>query len=326
VDVVVETDEEPRLWSVLLDGNDRLGVVGITVADEAELRDPNLREQCQWLSRLLGHLIAVTGKYGDGLDTPRRRQPGSPAVELLRDTRPPLTAGTDTVVVAGLGEHGREPGTDAFDYALSETTAYLAIFDAGSTATEPVLVTATALAAYRKARRDGLPLTGQARAIERELATKFGGGRVSGVLAELDLATGRLRFLGAGTARLLLVRDGETAALRGGTGPLLGAGDDFDVVETYIEPRDWLLMHTDGVSDARDDHGGTFGPELLHDLIARVHAAAEPPPEIARRVLRGVLEHHGAEPLDDATVLLTVWSGPGRPRTRLEPRPPDGGL
>lgn len=313
VGTVVETAEAPRMWSVLLDGTDRLGVLGITVTDQAELRDPNLREQCRWLSHLIGHLVVATSKYGDGLDPAWRRWSGSPGDELLRDTRPPLTAGTDTVAVAALGACGREPGTDAFDYALSETTAYLAVFDAGPAAPEPTLVTAAAVAAYRKARRDGLPLTGQARAVEQELATASGAGRhVSGVLGELDLPTGRLRFLGAGTAGLLLVRDGKTTDLRARTGPRL----ESEVAEERLEPGDCLVLHTDGVVEARDRHGRPFGPDRLADLV---HTAADPPPEVVRRVLRGVLDHNDGELRDDATVLLTVWSGPDGPRIRLEP-------
>jgi hypothetical protein len=319
--VVAAHDEEPRLWSVLLNGTDRLGVVGVTVTDRAELRDPNLREQCQWLSRLLGHLITATSKYGDGLEPAWRRQSANPVVELLQEIRPPLTAGTETVAVAGLGERGRLPGTDAFDYALSETTAHLAIFDAGSAAAEPAHVTAAVLTAYRKARRDGLPLAGQVHAVERELATTFASGvRVSGVLAELDLLSGRLRFLTAGTARLLLVRDGRTTDLGSRPAPPFGAGAGNEVVEDRIEPLDWLLLHTDGVTDVCDRHGrASSGRERLDRLVHQVRAEAQPPPEVVRRVLRGTLDHHHGESHDDATVLLAAWSGPNGPRIRLEP-------
>ncbi|HEX6340272.1 SpoIIE family protein phosphatase [Umezawaea sp.] len=307
VDEVVETrDGVPRLWSVLLDGTDRLGVVEVTFADPAEARDPNLREQCRWLCRLLGHLVVTTGKYGDGLDLPRRRS-STPAVELLRDVRPPLTAGTDTVAVAGSGE----PGTGAFDYALSETTAHLAIFDAGSGTPDPALVTAAALAAYRTARRGGLPLTGQAHAVEQELTTAFGSGRhAGGALAELDLRTGRTRFLTAGTARLLVVRDGGVTALDAGR---RGAGFGGEAAEAVVEPGDWLLLHTGGVV------GGGFGADRLADLLGRLRTEVEPPPEAARLLLRAVLDHDGGEPRGDVTVLLAVWSGPGGPRVRLEP-------
>jgi hypothetical protein len=66
------------------------------------------------------------------------------------DTRPPLTASTEPVAVAGLGERGRESGTDAFDYALSQTTAHLAVFEAGPGTPKRALVTAAVLAAYRR--------------------------------------------------------------------------------------------------------------------------------------------------------------------------------
>ncbi|WNV87428.1 PP2C family protein-serine/threonine phosphatase [Umezawaea sp. Da 62-37] len=313
--VITTHNGDRRLWTVLLDGTDRLGVLGITPADEAELRDPNLREQCRWLARLLGHLIAIADKYGDGLNAPRQRHPTDAAVELLRDMRPPLTAGTDAVAVAAGRDFGGRPGADAFDYALSETTAHLAIFDSGAETPASALVTASVLAAYRKARRDGRPLEDQARAVDEVLNTAFGPGEhASAVVAELDLVTGRLGFLSTGAARLLLVRDGRTTTLSTGTSCL-----ESEIAVEHLRPRDWLLLHTDGMSEARDRGGRAFGPEHLGELLGKAQTTAEPPPEAVRGMLRAVFDHQHGDLRDDATVLLAAWSGPDGPRIRLEP-------
>ena len=67
------------------------------------------------------------------------------------------------------------------------------------------------MAAYRTTRRSGGSLFAQATAIDDALAEAFGDTSrfITGVLAELDLASGRLRYLGAGHPYPLLMRDGR---------------------------------------------------------------------------------------------------------------------
>src|SRR3954470_2286877 len=209
--VSAEAGGEARLWVPLLDGAERLGVLEVVLDDVADLYDPVLRQQCQWLSSLLGHLVAAVNHYGDLLDAARRQRPRTAAAELIWHLLPSLTAGTDRFVLAGLVEPSYEVGGDAFDYALSETTAHLAIFDAVGHSLTSGAVAAVTLAAYRRTRRSGGSLVAQATAIDDALAEAFGERArfVTGVLAELDLASGRLRYLAAGHPYPLLMRDGR---------------------------------------------------------------------------------------------------------------------
>jgi hypothetical protein len=78
-----ERGGRPQLWIPVLDGADRLGVLEVQLSDRAELYDPALRQQCQWLATLLGHLIVSMGVYGDQLERPRRRRALSPSAELI---------------------------------------------------------------------------------------------------------------------------------------------------------------------------------------------------------------------------------------------------
>src|SRR3954470_17491772 len=89
--VVTRDGPGPTLWTVLLDGVERLGVLEVVPTDDADLDDPMLREQCHWLATLLGHLVTVTTQYGDGLDVRRRRQHRASPAELLWQSLPPLT-------------------------------------------------------------------------------------------------------------------------------------------------------------------------------------------------------------------------------------------
>jgi serine phosphatase RsbU (regulator of sigma subunit) len=133
-----------------------------------------LRQQCQWVSRLLGHLVVAVNHYGDTLDVARRQRARTPAAELIWHLLPSLTAGTDRCVLSGLVEPSYEVGGDAFDYALSETTAHLAIFDAVGHSLTSGIVAAVTLAAYRGIRRGGGSLFAQATAIDDALTEAFG--------------------------------------------------------------------------------------------------------------------------------------------------------
>ncbi len=304
--VLAEEPEGPRLWVPLLDGNERMGVLELVPGATADLRDSALRDQCQWLAMLSGHLVAITTRYGDGLDTVRRRHRRGPAAELLWQSLPPLTAATQTVVVAG----GLEPAYDvrgaAFDYALSESTAWLAIFDAGRDADSAGLVVSTALAAYRSARRGGLGLRDQESAVDKALSAQFGDrATVRGTLAELDLTDGGLRYLEAGREPPLVLGGGRRpTTLDSGRRPPFGSGSPARIATTRLRPGDLLVLHTEGLSDARAAEGERFAFAECLD-----HHSGQMPPEIARRVLQAAKSHCGTTFSGDAGLLLARWSG-----------------
>lgn len=304
--VITEDVSGPRLWTTLLDGDERMGVLEVVPSDGTNLRDPILRDHCRWLATLSGHLVAATTRHGDGLETVRLRQRRGPAAELLWQNLPPLTAATDSVVVAG----GLEPGYDlrgaAFDYALSESTAWLAIFDAGHDVAGASLIAAAVLAACRSARRAGLGLRGQEAAIDDTLATQFSRDTtVQGTLAELDLTDGSLRYLRAGQPASIVVRENlEQAILDSGGRAPFGMGRPARVATTRLRPGDLLALPTVGVADARSATGERFGlAECLH------RNAGEVPSETTRRVLHALSSHCGGEFADDAGLLMAKWSG-----------------
>jgi hypothetical protein len=306
--------DPPRLWVPLLDGAERLGVLAVEVDDPAELYDPGLRAQCRWLALLLGHLVTLVDQYGDGIDLVRLRRPRSIAGELIWSLLPPLTAGVDSFVVTAVLEPRYDVGGDLFDYSLSETTASLLILDAMGHDLRSGLIAATALAAYRGARHNGCGLFEQARAMDEVVRQQFAhGGFATAVLAELDLRTGQLRYVNAGHPPPLIMRGGKLGKpLTGGRRLPLGLGPaELTVGEETLQTEDWLVLQTDGISEARDRAGRFFGEERLVDFLQREAAAGHPPPETARRLIKAVLNHQNGELQDDATVLLARWTSPG---------------
>ncbi|WP_052436162.1 PP2C family protein-serine/threonine phosphatase [Georgenia sp. SUBG003] len=305
------TDGEARLWVPLLDGVERLGALEVVLGDPQDADDPAFRSHLTWLAALLGHLVTVTTQYGDGLDQVRRQQSRNAAAELVWQLLPPTTAGTDKVTVTGMIEPCYTVGGDAFDYALSETTAHLAIFDATGHSLDSGLITATALSAYRAARRDGRSLFDQAMAVDDVIGTDVQTGRlVTSVLAELDLATGRLRYISAGHPYPLVVRRGKVVKmLDKGRRPIFGLPTrDLAVAEEVLEPDDWLVLYTDGITEARGEDGSFFGADRLEGFLERETGAGHPPPEMVRRLVHRVMDHQQGVLQDDATVLVARWS------------------
>ncbi|WP_164983846.1 SpoIIE family protein phosphatase, partial [Cellulomonas endophytica] len=71
------------------------------------------------------------------------------------------------------------------------------------------------------------------------------------------------------------------------------------------------VLHTDGITEARDEDGRFFGLERLTDTLERSAASREPAPETLRQVVHGVLDHQHGRLQDDATLLVAQWSGGG---------------
>lgn len=311
--VASDRDGRPCLWVPVLDGADRLGVLEVRVESPAALHDPALREQCWSLASLLGHVLISMGSYGDELERPRRMRAMSPSAELVWQQLPPLTAATDSFELAGRLEPSYEVGGDAFDYALSERTVSLAIFDAVGHGMPAALMTAATIAGYRSARRDGRGVFDQARAVDDVVAGSFADSRfVTGIVAELDTGSGRLRYVNAGHPAPLLLRDGRLVKELGG-GRRVPFGLDtggLTVGEEVLQPGDWLALYSDGIVEARDADGAWFGEPRLTEFLRRAIAAGQPAAETVRRLTSAVLEHQGGLLQDDATVLLARWKQP----------------
>jgi serine phosphatase RsbU (regulator of sigma subunit) len=300
--------DERRWWVPIVDGTDRLGVLEFVGPPTT---DPEFPRLCELVAGLVGHLIATITDRGELLERSRRTQAMSTAAELLRQLLPPLTASAERAVVTAVLQPCYEVGGDGFDYGFDRSILHLVVLDAAGRGLEAALTCAVALSAVRAARRSGQGLYAQARAADAALTGQFSDSRfATAVLAELDLDTGRVRYLNAGHPPPLVLRGGRVSReLSGGRRMPLGLDDpQVEVGEELLEPEDRLLFYTDGVTEARTPEGHQFGVTRLVDLAEQHAAAALPAPETLRRLAHAVLEHQGGPPSDDATLMLVQWS------------------
>jgi hypothetical protein len=302
-------DGRQRVWAPVLDGVERLGVLELDLPAEAQVALGEVRA----FVGLVAEVVMAKRSYGDSFELVRRRQNMSLAAELAWQLLPPLTFGTNQLVISGILAPVYELGGDSFDYSVDAGRARIAIFDAMGHGLEAGLLASVAMAAYRNSRRAGEDLAGTADAIDRAIGGHFGPERfVTAVLADLDLASGQLWWTVSGHPAPLLLRNGRMVrALAGEVGLPLGIGHTGAVAEEVLEPADQVLFFTDGVVEARSSDGEFFGIDRLVDMVARASASATPAPETMRRLLHAILDHQEGELQDDATIVVVEWRGPG---------------
>ena len=318
--------DEHVVWVPLIDGVERLGVLRLQLpADDPVTRDPQLGPRCTVISGTLAHILASKLQHSDLLATVQRTQPMSVAGELLWQLLPPLTVGTASLALTALLEPAYDVGGDAFDYSVGIREAQFAIFDSSGHDLSAGLTTSVALAAARTARREGMDLLGVADRIDTSLVEQFADFRfVTGVLARLDLETGRLHYLVAGHPAPVLLRSGRAVGTLDGArrmpfGRIASlAPQTAKPAEEVLEPGDRLLLHSDGVVEARDADGVEFGIDQLVELAERAAADGLPAPETLRRLAHAVRRHRGRELQDDATLVLVEWSGRAAARLLTE--------
>ncbi|MFF8606280.1 PP2C family protein-serine/threonine phosphatase [Streptomyces sp. NPDC015346] len=295
-------------WLPLLDGTERLGVLGLTLDGEP---DAEAEQAMEDLASVVGLMLVSQRPHSDSYARLTRLEPLSVSAEMQWTLMPPRTYSGPKVTIAAAMEPAYATAGDAFDYALAGHVAHLAIFDAMGHDTAAGLTANLAMATCRNQRRQGFGLHQARDSIEGTLIEQFAHDRyATAVLADLDLDTGVLSWINCGHLPPILIREGRwiTALDRPPTHPLgTELGLPAEVHREQLQTGDRLILYTDGITEARDRHGREFGLDRFVDFIVRQQAAALPVPETLRRLVHAVIDHHAGELNDDATVLLAEW-------------------
>jgi len=122
----------------------------------------------------------------------------------------------------------------------------------------------------------------------------------------IDPAAGELRYTNTGHPHAFVIASNGEAARLGATDPPLGLGSGplHAARHAWTPGADLLVLFTDGISDARDDHGAALGESQVLDVI-RARRQGDP-----RRVVDGVFAllegHMGSVAAGDDQAIVVV--------------------
>jgi serine phosphatase RsbU (regulator of sigma subunit) len=328
-----------RLWVPLVDGTERLGVMEVSLAEESgktEAERPpgadgrqTVLDRCRMLGSFAGLVIAAKSVYSDSFARIQRSREMALQAEMVWAFMAPRTFATSKVLLAAALEPAYDVGGDAFDYSLLGEHLHVSIFDSVGHDLTAGLISSVAMAACRSIRRSGGDLTELATRADQAIADQFGASRfATALLCDLDTRTGMFIWIPCGHPPPLLIRDSKVIKeLRREPRLPLGLTEDrvepgfpvhaaSPVYTEQLQPRDRLLLYTDGVTDARAADDQMFGLARLGDFVIRHSAAGLPAPETLRRLNRAIVDYQQGRVRDDATVVLLEWM-PQHPETQL---------
>ena len=316
-----------QVWIPLVDGTERLGVLGLAVADVSDA----MLDQYRALASLAGAIVTAKASYSDTYARTQRDREMALQAELIWATLTPRTFATDRVLLAAALEPAYEAGGDAFDYSLLGDHLHVSVFDALGHDLAAGLLASVGIASCRSTRRAGGSLADIAATADDAIAGFFRDDQfVTALLCDLDVGTGLLSWIPCGHPPPLLIRGDRTVSelTRPARPPLGLAGPyrrraqaDLDVAQACterLEPGDRILLYTDGVTEGRSADGTPFGLGRLADLVIRHSAARLPAPELMRRLNHAIVAYQEGKLRDDATAVLIEWL-PEQPGRELVP-------
>ncbi len=126
---------------------------------------------------------------------------------------------------------------------------------------------------------------------------------ISCFYALLDMKTRKLSYANAGHYAPMLMRNGRCVRLTEG-GPVLGVFPDQTYQQHGIQLRsgDYMVLFTDGVTEACSSTGEEFGEDRLQELLMsgqKLHAA-----EVREKIMTAVTEFSNGNFDDDVTLMV----------------------
>ncbi|HEY2971155.1 MAG TPA: SpoIIE family protein phosphatase [Pyrinomonadaceae bacterium] len=125
--------------------------------------------------------------------------------------------------------------------------------------------------------------------------------------ALLNTHNRKLSYTNAGHCPPMLIRDGACLRMKEG-GPVLGILPDRRYLQGEIDLQsgDWLVLFTDGVTEARGPSGREFGEDRLEELLNQLLNGAHKlrAAELRDRIMEAVKEFSDGEVYDDATLMI----------------------
>ncbi|SOR80793.1 Phosphoserine phosphatase RsbP [Streptomyces chartreusis NRRL 3882] len=298
---------------------DRLGVLTVTLPG-GEHAGGCLGELAE-IAEVLGHEVVVAERDTDLYLQARRRDRLTLAAEMQWQLLPGRSCVRPEYELGAQLEPAYAVFGDNFDWSATADRLSLYVTNGMGEGIEASLLTNLAINALRNARRAGLPIADQAALADQAVYAHYRGRcYLSVLMLDIELATGRVRAVDAGSPRLLRLRRGAVEPVPFDAQLPLGMFEETDYVaqEFTVESGDRLVFVSDGVYGVASPGGEAYGDDALARAIQSTRLL--PAAEVPRAVLRELSGHRGGPvPDDDALVVCLDWrgrEGPGKAEVR----------
>ena len=285
---------------------ERLGVLRYSPTPESATARAELAE----VATLLAHELQSAGVGTDRYTIAARTRRLTLAAELQWELLPGRSRIRPSFSLAGQLEPSYAVRGDSFDWAEHEGRLFLTVLNGMGDGMPAALLTSLATYALRNARRAGLDLADQAALADQAVFAQYrGASHVAAMMLALDLDTGGVEAVDAGSPKLKLLRDGRVVDQRLDAQFPLGMFETSDYTTQRIDlvRGDRLMIVSDGVSSA-STRTGRYGDTALHRFVRRSGTMA--PLQAVRSLLGDLRTFLGDSDLDDDAVAVCLdWTG-----------------
>ncbi|MEU7921817.1 PP2C family protein-serine/threonine phosphatase [Micromonospora zamorensis] len=300
---------------ILTDGNgwfpvtmrgERRGVLCLSPVPD----DPDVLAALAEISTALAHEVAAVSAGTDVYRAARRSQRLTLAAEMQWDLLPGRSRIRPSFSLAGQLEPAYTVRGDSFDWSDNGERLWLATINGTGEGVAASLLTSLATHALRNARRAGLSLADQAALADQAIYDLHRGEQhLSALLMELDLRSGTMAVVDAGSPRLVLLRGGEvTEQPLEAQFPLgMFEATDYHEQKFPLERDDRLFVVSDGVLEATGQHM-RYGETALDRFLRRTGPMA--PLDAVRSLIGDLRAFVAGDLVDDAVVVCLDWYGP----------------
>lgn len=223
---------------------------------------------------------------------------------------PPTVPGMDIAARFRAGEVGLRIGGDFYDvFRLGANDWGIVLGDACGRGAAPASLAATVRWCIRAAAVPAFSPSAVLRTVNAALVEERAGDDrfCTALFARLQLDTcgAWVTVANAGHPLPILVRASDKLAVRGSSALPLGLFPDFDAGDERVGlgPGDFLVMYTDGITEARDGRGHFFGEDGLLGVL-KACVGAPTAGAVADAIMDAAADSTAAEYGDDAAVLV----------------------
>lgn len=272
--------------------------------------DPAALAELDTVATALGHELAAVAATTDIYLTARRSRRLTLAAEMQWELLPGRSRIRPSFSLAGQLEPAYAVRGDGFDWSDDGHRLWLSVVNGSGEGVAASMLTSLATHALRNARRAQLGLADQAALADQAIyALHRGEQHLSALLLELDLASGTLTVVDAGSPRLVLLRDGEvTEQVLDKQFPLgMFEGTDYREQRFELQRGDRLFVVSDGVIDATSERI-RYGETALDRFLRRTGPME--PLDAVRSLIGDLRAFVTGDLVDDAVVVCLDWLGP----------------